>query len=249
MNILNILADIQATHWNLDPISHLDKNGKVKSMEEYRKEAKPFLRIIEDGHADLLKNAQLSLVEKVCNKVGTIFSGKYSFSQFTNDIYSEELSPVSHYNAKGQLKTQTEFNQDLKRHMIDKVYPSHREFIDYENSTYTELVCTKTGQSISNLCYGKVFSALGHGVEASIYFMLGVTNVTCKTIYNVSNTSYKLTKNIVSKLHSTHTKHNDMTTIDQYDNCYVEDNIISLDGSSAAVVIAGAENSLSGWNI
>lgn len=168
--VINSIANIFALNYRLDPVSHLTDEGMTKSMQEYRQEVKQAARGIYCEHGVLLKNAHDGLFVRAFSNFGKILSGNIG----DLNILSREISPISHYNAKGNLKTQKEFREDLKDHFAT-VYSRHEDMIEYENSTYIELVFNRGSKSVMSLINLELIDAVLNGMAATSYAAVGMT--------------------------------------------------------------------------
>jgi hypothetical protein len=193
MSIGNNVSDFWATFWHLHPISHLNENGSVKTMQQYSQEYEAEMKgKLFDEHVELIaKSNQGSLFVKIMNKIGKIASLKYTADNFAQDFGGKVLiSPVDHYNKDGSLKTAAQYEADLRNEKANScVY--HQTLIEYDNSNYFELSCNTFGQMVSNMFNGKAFTALMSGAKLVGYsagFLLH------DVAYNVSNQSYELLK-------------------------------------------------------
>ncbi len=171
MSIANNISNFWSTFWHLHPVSHINEDGSVKTMEQYSQEYEIEIKgKLFYEHVELIaKSKQGSSFVKMMNKVGKFLSGKYTFDNFSQDLGGKVLiSPIDHYNKNGVLKTAAQYEADLRDEKANScVY--HQTLIEYDNSNYFELSCNTLGEMVSDMFNGKVFNALVSGTRLAGY--------------------------------------------------------------------------------
>lgn len=219
MSIANNISNFWSTVWHLHPVSHINEDGNVKTMEQYSQEYEIEIKgKLFYEHVELIaKSKQGSSFVKIMNKVGKFLSGKYTRDDFSQDLSGKVLiSPVDHYNKNGVLKTAAQYEADLRDEKANScVY--HQTLIEYDNSNYFELSCNTFGEMISDMFNGKVFKALMSGTKLAGYstgFLLH--DVAYNQSYALINSGFNLGINITSALGQvvTSTKENGLNELE-----------------------------------
>ncbi len=197
MSIGNNVSDFLSTFWHLHPISHLNEDDSVKTMEKYSQEYEADIKgKFFDEHVQLIaKTNEGGLFVKIMNKIGKIASLKYTMDTLSQDFGGKVfVSPVDHYNQNGSLKTAAQYESDLRNEKANTC-AYHQTLIEYDNSNYFELSCNTFGKMGSHMLNGKMFEVLVSGTKLVGYssgFLLH------DLAYNVLNQSYELLKSCLN---------------------------------------------------